>query len=674
MSADPAHRRQLGELLVEKGVLTDAQLQEALAEQQQTGSPLGEILVRLGFSHAPTIGNALAEQHGGPLRTEYGLALGPTSGIGMPLEPTEPALDKNIKDDGLVTDLLRSAGPAGDEDAAIASLTAALDERTEELDRVRVSLAAVEQRGADLAAVRAEVGRLERELAEAREERTSDQPSRELHQAELAAATAELSNERQERAELEHQLEQAQVRQAQATDALQALRLAQERQRAELAATKAELIDAHQAQALLEQQLERAKARSDQTSDTQQTLRELRIAQERQRGELTAANASLSTTRQERAELELEFEQVRALQAEATDALQALRLAHERQRAELAATKAELTDAHQAQALLEQQLERTKARSDQTSDAQQVLHELRLAQERQQGELTATNATLTNVRQERAELERQLEHAQAGQARATDALQALRLAHERQRAELAATKAELTDAHQARARLERDAGANARQDGTVEPDHALHMLALAEERARAGEHTEATVTHHTVRDLELTLAQHKAELAAMRAEFTKLDEERTHHADRADELEEQLERIRAVPTQSAGDHRALQEQQQALVAAARARAQRRYGPPLRADFIQEQGGTHEPRSPVETLGDGESVANAGGSHGITIRLWQLAMFGVLVPALLYVLVPIDPFLATAAVVLLAVVLVANGWRTGRGEKAGSAPF
>ena len=88
MSADPAHRRQLGELLVEKGVVTDAQLQVALAEQEASGAPLGEILVRLGFTRGSTIGNALAEQHGGPLRTEYGLALGPTQG-GLALGQTQ---------------------------------------------------------------------------------------------------------------------------------------------------------------------------------------------------------------------------------------------------------------------------------------------------------------------------------------------------------------------------------------------------------------------------------------------------------------------------------------------------------------------------------------------------------------------------------------------------------
>jgi hypothetical protein len=115
----------LGELLLERGLLTEAQLQLALAAQKANGAPLGEILVRLGFSRGPTIGNALAEQHGGPLRTEYGLALGPTS---APATPSAP--------------LVRTA-EHGEQGTALARLTAALHERTQELERVEAELAGV---------------------------------------------------------------------------------------------------------------------------------------------------------------------------------------------------------------------------------------------------------------------------------------------------------------------------------------------------------------------------------------------------------------------------------------------------------------------------------------------------------------------------------------------------
>lgn len=102
-----------------KGVLTDAQLEIALAEQRQCGAPLGEILVRLGFSKGPTIANALAEQHGGPLRTEYGLSMGPT-----PAAPTP----------------IRERADTREQDTAIMRLQAALDEKTDELARVFAEL------------------------------------------------------------------------------------------------------------------------------------------------------------------------------------------------------------------------------------------------------------------------------------------------------------------------------------------------------------------------------------------------------------------------------------------------------------------------------------------------------------------------------------------------------
>jgi type IV pilus assembly protein PilB len=59
-------RFQLGELLVEKGLITDAQLAEALVECRQHGSRLGETLVRLGFIFEDELARTLAEQAGVP--------------------------------------------------------------------------------------------------------------------------------------------------------------------------------------------------------------------------------------------------------------------------------------------------------------------------------------------------------------------------------------------------------------------------------------------------------------------------------------------------------------------------------------------------------------------------------------------------------------------------------
>ena len=56
--------RPLGALLVEKGLLTAAELDQALAEQRRTGRLLGQVLVQRGFVGGLSLARALAEQHG----------------------------------------------------------------------------------------------------------------------------------------------------------------------------------------------------------------------------------------------------------------------------------------------------------------------------------------------------------------------------------------------------------------------------------------------------------------------------------------------------------------------------------------------------------------------------------------------------------------------------------
>jgi hypothetical protein len=54
--------RLLGELLVERGLITEQMLVEALTEQESTSDRLGEILLRLQFVTAEELAGALAEQ------------------------------------------------------------------------------------------------------------------------------------------------------------------------------------------------------------------------------------------------------------------------------------------------------------------------------------------------------------------------------------------------------------------------------------------------------------------------------------------------------------------------------------------------------------------------------------------------------------------------------------
>jgi hypothetical protein len=86
-SAGLPRRVPLGRLLIAHGLLTEEQLIEGLLEQDRTGDRLGKVLIRLGFVDAPSVAMALASQHGGPLKTEYGFA------TGFPGAPTEPVTE-----------------------------------------------------------------------------------------------------------------------------------------------------------------------------------------------------------------------------------------------------------------------------------------------------------------------------------------------------------------------------------------------------------------------------------------------------------------------------------------------------------------------------------------------------------------------------------------------------
>ncbi|HWH06556.1 MAG TPA: hypothetical protein VNT23_08975 [Gaiellaceae bacterium] len=76
---DAAHttrRRTLGQIMLDEGMLRQDQLDVALAQQRESDRPLGEVLVGLGFVSPGAVANVLAEQHGGLLKTEYGLSTG----------------------------------------------------------------------------------------------------------------------------------------------------------------------------------------------------------------------------------------------------------------------------------------------------------------------------------------------------------------------------------------------------------------------------------------------------------------------------------------------------------------------------------------------------------------------------------------------------------------------
>jgi len=59
-------QKQLGELLIERGIITKSELEKALSIQKEKGGLIGEILVELGYVKEEDIAQALTTQYGFP--------------------------------------------------------------------------------------------------------------------------------------------------------------------------------------------------------------------------------------------------------------------------------------------------------------------------------------------------------------------------------------------------------------------------------------------------------------------------------------------------------------------------------------------------------------------------------------------------------------------------------
>lgn len=96
--------RPLGALLVERGLLTADELEDALAEQERTGALLGEILVGGCYVSAFSLTRTLADQHGVELRErpQPVLALRPGAAAHRGARPWRP-LGKLLVEGGLVS-------------------------------------------------------------------------------------------------------------------------------------------------------------------------------------------------------------------------------------------------------------------------------------------------------------------------------------------------------------------------------------------------------------------------------------------------------------------------------------------------------------------------------------------------------------------------------------------
>ena len=123
---DTAARRRLGDIFVERGLISDAQLQQALVQQRDTGAKLGEVLVELGFISRVALAGVISEQWDELRLTQTGRKVAETqtrrafSGA----SPVEAALRDGVEQ--LTADLATRDQRIAQQDATIAALLAQL--------------------------------------------------------------------------------------------------------------------------------------------------------------------------------------------------------------------------------------------------------------------------------------------------------------------------------------------------------------------------------------------------------------------------------------------------------------------------------------------------------------------------------------------------------------------
>jgi hypothetical protein len=171
MDAAPITWRPLGRLLVDKGLLSDEELERALEEQEFTGKRLGEILIERGFLTTSALSHALAEQYGVELDYERGFGTGLREEIERRQETKRPVL-RIVREDAEPEIIEVPAPELPDEaapDSQLAELIPRLEEQWARLAEAEARIAELES--AEPVAPPADderIAELESQLAEAR--------------------------------------------------------------------------------------------------------------------------------------------------------------------------------------------------------------------------------------------------------------------------------------------------------------------------------------------------------------------------------------------------------------------------------------------------------------------------------------------------------------------------
>jgi hypothetical protein len=152
--------RPLGELFVENGLLSEVQLEQALAEQAAMGGRLGDKLVELGFVTRHALARLLAEQTGVEFDVDSGFGTGLLAelqrrkgGLPTPDDFSEPPSDP------WTPTIVGSATDAAPQPRRLAQAQA-----QEARARAMSTFAALEDMWARLAEAESRITELEREL------------------------------------------------------------------------------------------------------------------------------------------------------------------------------------------------------------------------------------------------------------------------------------------------------------------------------------------------------------------------------------------------------------------------------------------------------------------------------------------------------------------------------
>jgi hypothetical protein len=172
----PESRPRLGDLLLGAGLISPEQLEESLILARTAGKPLGHVLVEQGLVPAHSLAMALADQHGGPLKTEFGFA----TGRGSTPRPTV------VAERSTAPALRLAAAPLPEVQTPEAPLPEDRAEAAEATARLQAEARAIE--------LLAGVEELESDLAAERAARAADAAALATVREELAAALVDAQN------------------------------------------------------------------------------------------------------------------------------------------------------------------------------------------------------------------------------------------------------------------------------------------------------------------------------------------------------------------------------------------------------------------------------------------------------------------------------------------------